>query len=91
MYDRSWACFEASSAIFPKVLCDEEQLIFNHFEILEVKLGSPAEGEIQVGDLLLAIDNKTFKAAQNTYIGTVLDNRSLRGLEIHAGQLIDQG
>ena len=90
MHDRTWGVFPASRAAFPEVLSDDEGLIWNAFEVLGVKKGSPAEGSLQEGDLILAIDGVKLRSAQHTYVGQPMDNRTKRGLEIHAGQLIDR-
>ena len=90
MHDRSWSVFKGQQEIFPKFLCDGTQLIFNNFEVKKVKPGSPSEGKIQSGDLIIAIDNKPLLSAQHMYLGQEMDNRNKRGLEIHAGQLLDK-
>ena len=89
MHDRSWGVFKGQQQIFPMFLCDGNELIFNNFEVKKVKPGSPTEGKVFAGDHILAIDSQALLSAQNTYIGQEVDNRSKRGLEIHAGQLID--
>jgi len=89
MHDRTWGVFKGQQQVFPKYLCDGNELIFNNFEVKKVKPGSPSDGKVKAGDLLIAIDNKAFLAAQHSYIGQEMDNRNKRGLEIHTGQLLD--
>ena len=89
MHDRTWGVFKGQQQIFPKFLCDGNELILNHFEVVGVKPGSPASGIIKKGDLVIAMDNQPLLSAQHTYLGQVMDNRNKRGLEIHAGQTID--
>ena len=90
MHDRTWTVFKGQQEIFPKYLCDGNDLVFNNFEVKKVKPGSPSSGKIEKGDLIIAIDNAPLLSAQHTYIGQEMDNRNKRGLEIHAGQLLDK-
>ena len=90
MHDRSWGAFKSCRGIFPKALTDDDGLIWNAFEVVGVKAGAPAEGRLQVGDLILGMDRTALKSAQHTFVGQPLSNRTKRGLEIHAGQLLDQ-
>ena len=90
MHDKTWSVFKGQQEIFPKFLCDGSELIFNNFEVKKVKPGSPSSGKVEKGDFIIAVDNEALLSAQHTYIGQVLDNRNKRGLEIHAGQLLDK-
>ncbi|NQZ58480.1 MAG: hypothetical protein HRT88_13560, partial [Lentisphaeraceae bacterium] len=89
MHDRSWGIFKACKELQPKVLTDEHGLIFNAYEVLGVKDQSPAQGQIKNGDLIIKIDDEYLKGSQHTYLDRVVDNKNVRGLEIHSGQLID--
>ncbi len=89
MHDRSWGVFPSCDAIFPAYLKDENGLVAHCFEVLNAKSDGPADGLIQDGDLILKIDGVKLKAAQCTMLGVDLGNRDVRGLEMHAGELID--
>ncbi len=91
MYDRSWGVFSAVKSGFDPRLCDAEgELIWNYFEVVNVKPGSPAEGVLSEGDLILAMNGEFLEGSQHRMIDEALGNRKVRGLEIHAGQLIDR-
>ena len=90
MHDASWGYDKAYRNIYPQALCDNNGLIFNNFEILGIQKGSPAFGYIQPGDLLLEIDDTPFLSATTLPLNQEIDILGARGLEFHAGQLIDQ-
>ncbi|MFD2158347.1 DUF6288 domain-containing protein [Rubritalea tangerina] len=89
MHDRSWGIFPAQKEIFPTALTDKHGLAFNAFEVNIAKPNSPAEGKLQPGDLILGLNNHPFLAAQHFDLGKPVDNKTKRGLELHAGALID--
>lgn len=89
MHDKTWAAASAVKQLYPKMLCDEKGLLFNNFEVLEVKSGSPSEGHVKKGDLILKIDDVPLKTATALQLPQPLDRLPCRGLEFHAGQLID--
>jgi len=91
MHDRTWGVFEGSRSIFPTALTDSHGLVFNAFEVVGVKSHSPARGQLEKGDLIIRIDGELLQAAQHTFLDRAVDNKQKRGLEIHAGQLIDRG
>ena len=90
MHDRSWEAFPAVPKLYPPALTDEHGLAFNNFEILSVKKNSPADGRLLPGDLILGMDGTPLKAAQHMFLDRAVDNKCVRGLEIHAGNLIDR-
>jgi len=89
MHDRSWGVFAGCRGVFPKALADEHGLVWNAFEVLGVKKGSPAEGKLLPGDLILGMDDHELMTATHVGFGEHLANRTKRGLEMHAGVLID--
>lgn len=90
MHDRSWGAFSGCKELFPAALTDEHGLVFNAFEVTGVKSKSPAEGKLQAGDLIVAMDGYRLLGSQHTFLDRKVDNKLVRGLEIHAGQLIDR-
>ncbi len=91
MHDRSWVdVFPACKEIAPKVLTDEHGLVLNAYEVKVAKPNGPAAGLVKEGDLIIKMSGQKLKAAQLTYLGKPLGNKDCRGLEIHAGQLIDK-
>lgn len=92
MHDRSWGIFGEVKKAFPKALCDADgELVWNHFEVVQVKPGSPADGVLKPGDRILAMGGEYLQGAQHRMVEKELGNRLVRGLEIHAGELIDRG
>ena len=90
MYDRSWGAFSGVRKSFAKSLSLKDELIYNHFTVLSIKPGSPAEGKVVVGDKIVAIEGQLLEGGQTQYLDQLLKNRYLRGIEMHAGRLIDQ-
>ncbi|GAA5497292.1 hypothetical protein Rhal01_03485 [Rubritalea halochordaticola] len=91
MHDRAWGNFSAVKKAFPKGLCDQDgSLIWNHFEVVTVKPGSPADGVLKPGDRILAMDGEYLKGSQRCMLDRELGNRNVRGLELHAGEVIDR-
>ena len=91
MRDRSWGVFPAMKSEFPASLSDGTgELVWNHFEVVQVKPDSPAEGVVHPGDLILAMDGEFIKGAQHCLIDREFDSRNVRGLEMHAGEVIDR-
>ncbi|MEN9361917.1 MAG: hypothetical protein RL095_3452 [Verrucomicrobiota bacterium] len=89
MHDRSWSSFAGFQKLFPAPLCDGGQLIYNCYQVEAVKPGAPAQGLLQKGDLILGFDGQLLQCAQNTYLGRPLETQEARGLDIHAGLLLD--
>jgi hypothetical protein len=90
MHDRTWDVFDGCKAIYPKALTDSHGLVFNTFEVVDVKAHSPARGQLDKGDLIIGVDGQLLQAAQHTFLDRIVDNKNKRGLEIHVGQLIDR-
>lgn len=90
MHDRTWGIFPGCRESFPQSLSDELGLIWNAFEVVGVKSGSPAESRLKVGDLILGMDDQALMPAQHTFPEKAVSNKLVRGLEIHAGQMIDR-
>ena len=90
MYDRTWGTFPGVRKSYSKSLSFKDELIYNYFSVVSVKPGSPAEGKIFVGDKIIAIDGELLEGGQKQYLDQILNNRDIRGLEMHAGKLIDK-
>ncbi len=58
MHDRSWNVFEGVQQIYPKALTDQHGAVINAFEVKVVKKGSPAEGFLQKGDLVIKMEDQ---------------------------------
>lgn len=80
---------QAWKAAFPKALSDNGLPLANAIEVLEVASGGPADGRLQKGDLIVAIDGQPIRSSQYTFFDRELAMKNARMLEIHAGQLID--
>ncbi len=79
----------AFAALFPPALVDPSGLIQNSFGVMDTAEGAPSDGKVYPGDVILEIEQQRIKTASNvTFPMTVLAKDS-RGLEIHAGQLVD--
>ncbi|MEG3023649.1 MAG: DUF6288 domain-containing protein [Akkermansia sp.] len=90
--DSSWASLEGFKALFPKCLTDATgDMAVNAYEVISVIPGAPAEGKINEGDLILGIDGQLFQSAITlpTKYGPYA-NQDTRGLDMHAGLLIDK-
>lgn len=92
MHDGLYVAGGAFRAIWPKCLLDSEgELIRNAFEVVEVIPGSPADGHLQCGDLLLAMSGKEFLSSHVFRYGLPMwQHQDRRSLELHAAQLLDE-
>lgn len=92
MHDHTWAHLPAFRRAWPKSLLDEKgDLIFDCFEVLAVIPGSPAEGQLQKGDLLVAMDGDIFRTALALRSqAPVWQHQETRGLEMDAGEKLDR-
>ncbi len=89
MHDLAWRSYSAFRALYPPCLVDGGGLIHNALEVRTVHAGGPADGHLQVGDLILEMEGEPLRSAQSTYPDREILARDTRGLEMHAGQLID--
>lgn len=79
----------AFSALYPQTLVDSSGLIQNAFGVMDAPAGSPSDGKVYPGDVILEMEDQRIKTAtEMTFPFTMLAKDS-RGLEIHAGQLVD--
>ena len=90
MHDITWEGRSGFKKIYPKAMCDKSSLLYNNLEITEVQKGSPAEGYIQKGDLILKIEDQRLVTASALKLNKPLAALTVRGLEMHAGMLIDR-
>ncbi len=90
MHDKTYAGFPGFKSIFPKFLCQNGELQYNTFEILNVDENGPLKGRILPGDFLIAIDGKKFISGENLPEGKKIRIANMRSLELHAGLLIDR-
>lgn len=89
MHDQAWSHEKAFLARAPEILKDTSGMLFaNAFEVIDVLPGSPAEGHLKTGDLLLAMQGQSFKSAQKLDFNYHHQNR--RSLALHAGMLLDK-
>ncbi len=91
MHDHTWGPLPAFRRAWPKRLLDANgELMFDCFEIIAVMPGSPADGHLQAGDLLIAMDGGLFRTAGALRMNQPLWKHQLsRGLEIDAGEKLD--
>lgn len=91
-HDATWGNMNEFKKKFPEILTDKTgELLANAFEVINVIPGSPADGFLQKGDLLLAMDGTPFQTASalRHRLGKYQYQES-RGLEMHAGELLDK-
>lgn len=92
MHDHTWGGLPAFRRLWPKRLLDSNgDLAFDCFEIVAVIPGSPADGHLQVGDLLVAMDGDIFRTALNLRPqAPLLQFQETRSLEMDAGEKLDR-
>jgi hypothetical protein len=92
MHDHTWANLPAFRRAWPKSVLDEKgDLIFDCFEVVAVIPGSPADGHLQKGDLLVAMDGDLFRTALALRPqAPVWQFQESRGLEMDAGEKLDR-
>ncbi len=84
--DLSTAAF---AALYPPVLVDASGLIQNAFGVLDTPAGGPADGQLYPGDIILEMEDQRIKTASAVTFPFAVQSKNSRGLEIHAGQLVD--
>ncbi len=91
MHDHTWADLPAFHRVWPAGLCDAKgELLFDCFEVIDVIAGSPAEGHLQKGDLLLALDGSTFRTSLALRPEQApWKHQGTRSLEMDAGEKLD--
>lgn len=91
MHDRTWWREKAFVERAPAVLKDSSGALYaNAFEVIDVLPGSPAAGHLQPGDILVAMDGKSFLSATEMKLDPPRRIPQTRGLQLHAGLLLDQ-
>jgi hypothetical protein len=91
MHDKTWTKESAFIERAPEVLKDSTgQLLVNALEVVDVLPGSPSEGHLKPGDLIVAIDGKSLISATNLEISPALKHQGARSLGVHTGWLLDQ-
>ncbi|MCH2206889.1 MAG: DUF6288 domain-containing protein [Lentisphaerales bacterium] len=91
MHDQNWALrYKEALAKFPEVIKDSHGPTQNAFEIIRVQKDGPAANSLKEGDLILEIEEEPLKSALWTNLDNKYSARENRGLEIHAGELIDR-
>ena len=90
MHDRTWAGESAFLARAPGILKDTSGALFaNSFEVIDVLPGSPAEGHLKPGDLMMAMGGKSFTSATKLKLNPPHKHQGSRSLALHAGLLLD--
>ena len=79
----------AFAALYPPALTDASGLIQNSFAVMDVPPGAPADGFLYPGDIILEIEDQRIKTAGDVAFPFPIQAKNTRGLEIHAGQLVD--
>lgn len=92
MHDHTWGNLPAFRRQWPKCLLDAKgELLFDCFEVLAVIPGSPAEGQLQKGDLLVAMDGDVFRTALALRPqAPAWKFQDTRSLEMDAGEKLDR-
>lgn len=88
-HDATWDDMPAFRDRCPPFLRDGAGLVTNAMEVVAVAADGPAAGHLQPGDIILAVDGHALLPSQLMYPDRELLCRDTRGMEIHAGQLID--
>ncbi|NQZ60122.1 MAG: hypothetical protein HRT88_21940, partial [Lentisphaeraceae bacterium] len=90
MHDQNWARpYPLQEKAFPQVLKDAYGPLMNVLEVLHVQEKGPANNYIQNGDLILEIEGEPLKSALWVNLDNKFTGTKNRGLEIHAGKMID--
>ncbi|NQZ58600.1 MAG: hypothetical protein HRT88_14180, partial [Lentisphaeraceae bacterium] len=90
MHEQSWArLFQLQEKGFPKVLMDVYGPLMNALEVVHVHEKGPADTHVQKGDLILEIEGQALKSSLWVNLENKYKATERRGLEIHAGQMID--
>jgi len=89
-HNRSWVNDSGAVENYPKALTDKDGLLWNAYEVVSIIPGSPAEGKLKKGDLILAMDGTYLKSSTQVYLHEARDGRTNIDIEMHAGMLIDQ-
>ena len=79
----------AFAALYPSPLVDPSGLIQNSFGVMDTPEGGPSDGKVYPGDVILEIEQQRIKTASNVTFPMTVRAKDSRGLEIHAGQLVD--
>ncbi|NQZ59542.1 MAG: hypothetical protein HRT88_18990, partial [Lentisphaeraceae bacterium] len=90
MHDQSWAIsYNLVKTKYPKALQDDQGRFRNALEVMHVQERGPAINHLQKGDLILDIEGQPLESATDLNAAKKFSSRSTRGLEVHAGELID--
>lgn len=79
----------AFAALYPNTLVDATGLMQNAFGVMDVPAGGPSDGMLYPGDVILEMEDQRIKTATDISFPFPIQAQSSRGLEIHAGQLVD--
>jgi len=91
MHDKTWLHEPAFTKLAPDVLKNGAgELLANALEVVDVLPGSPSEGHLKPGDLIVAIDGKSLISAKDLDISPALKHQGARSLGLHTGLLLDQ-
>ncbi|NQZ58696.1 MAG: hypothetical protein HRT88_14675, partial [Lentisphaeraceae bacterium] len=91
MHEQSWSRrYLPLLAKFPEFLKDSHGPLWNAFEVVHVQENGPAHTHVQKGDFIVAIEDEVVKSAEWTNLENKFSATKNRGMEIHAGQMIDQ-
>jgi hypothetical protein len=91
MHDRTWGSFAAFRRAWPAGLLDaKSELMLDCFEVVDVIPGSPADGRLRKGDLLVAMDGQRFLTGGALHLDRpAWKHQETRGLEMDAGERLD--
>ena len=89
LHDMTWDDLPAFRDRCPPFLRDGAGLVTNVMEVVAVATDGPAAGHLQPGDIILAVDGQALLPSQLMFPDREVLVRDTRGMEIHAGQLID--
>lgn len=91
MHDHTWGTHPAFRTLWPPGLLDTHgDLLFDCFEVIDVIPGSPADGHLRGGDLLIAMDGQRFVTAEALHPDRpLLQHQGSRSLAMDAGERLD--
>lgn len=92
MHDTTWSDMEGFKGRYPALLKDANgELLVNSLEVRQVIPGSPADGFLKEGDLIVAMDGAPLKGAASLKhrLGPYQFQKD-RSLEMHVGELLDR-
>lgn len=90
-HDFTWSSLNSFKALYPEIFRDVDgDLVYNVMEVKEVISGSPADGFLKEGDLIVGMQGTPLLSASAlTHRLGEYQHQAVRGLEMHVGELMN--